>query len=93
MCVACAHSFQVAADLDAFCTRHDASSLLNEAKPRQRIVDLEIATHEAEKRVDSATQNMFVTQTMQRHAERLDVLVELETTNGTAADAARVTAS
>lgn len=36
---------------------------------------------------------MFVTQTMQRHAERLGVLVELETTTVAATDAARVTAS
>ena len=55
MCVACARSFQDAADLDAFCSRHNASSLSNEDKPQRVVVDLEIATQEAEKRVDTAS--------------------------------------
>ena len=86
-------SFQDAAELDAFCTRHNASSASNEDKPRQRVVDLEMATQEEEKGVDSAKRKLYVTQTMQRQTKRLGVPVELETTTVAAADAARVTAS
>ena len=93
MCVACARSFQDAADLDAFCARHNASSLSNEDKPQRVVVDLEIATQEAKKRVDSATRKLYLSETMERRAKRLDVLVELETTTVAATDAERVTAS